>query len=132
MKNWTKIKKIINKATISSLFFLFLFLFGVQTVWARPTLENAEGFTKTVAQGAGVAERAEVSDVVSTVIKTGLSLVAVIFFLLFFYGGFNWMTARGNEQQIEKSKKTVTAAVIGLVVVLGAYAVTALVGSFLG
>jgi len=49
-----------------------------------------------------------------------LGLIAVIFIL---YGGFVWMTASGNEEKVSKAKKVITAAVIGLIVVLLAWAI---------
>ena len=49
-----------------------------------------------------------------------LGLVAVILIL---YGGFTWMTAGGSEEKVEKAKKIVTAAVIGLVIVILAWAI---------
>jgi uncharacterized protein YraI len=39
------------------------------------------------------------------------------------------MLARGNEQAIEKAKNLIQAAIIGLMIVLSAYAITSLVGS---
>lgn len=131
MINLQNKKKIIIKILLVKLFFLsFVFLSG-QPVFARPTLKDALGNVGTVATGAGVGDKKDVSDIVSSVITAGLSVVGILFFLLIFYGGFNWMTARGNEDQINKSKNTVIAAVIGLVVVLGAYALTAFVANFL-
>ena len=35
-----------------------------------------------------------------------------------------WMTARGNESQAEKAKNLITAAIIGLVIVVAAYSIT--------
>lgn len=123
--------KIITKLIIIVLFiFGFAFLNG-QSVFAR-SLQDATGGLGTVAEGAGVSDKVEVEEVVSNVIKTGLNIIGLLFFGLMFYGGFNWMSARGNESQIEKSKNTIIAAVIGLVVVLAAYAITALVGTFVG
>ncbi len=58
------------------------------------------------------------------VIGTLLSLIGVIFFGLMIYGGFMWMTARGNEEQAKKALDTIIAAVIGLVIILAAYAIT--------
>lgn len=125
-------KKFIIKILLVKLFILSFVFLGGQKVLARPTLQNALGNVGTVATGAGVGDKKDVSEIVSNVIKTALSVVGIIFFILIVYGGFNWMMARGNEQQITKSKNTVFAAVIGLVVVLGAYAITAFVGGFIG
>ncbi len=62
--------------------------------------------------------------IIGKVIKTIISFLGVIFFILIVYGGFMWMTARGNEQQIESAKKIITNSIIGLVIVLFAYAIT--------
>jgi hypothetical protein len=65
--------------------------------------------------------------VVSIVIQTVLGLLGVIFMILLVYGGILWMTAGGNDQQIEKAKKIITNSIIGLVVVLLAYSISILV-----
>jgi hypothetical protein len=40
------------------------------------------------------------------------------------YAGYLWMTARGNEQRLEKAKDTLTAAIIGLIIIAAAYAIS--------
>ncbi|MEK7516207.1 MAG: hypothetical protein AAB562_01275, partial [Patescibacteria group bacterium] len=62
--------------------------------------------------------------IIGKIIAVGIGLVGVIFLVLMVYGGFLWMTARGDEQKVEKSKDLITAAVIGLVIVLAAYIIT--------
>ena len=66
--------------------------------------------------------------IVGTVVGAILSLLGVIFFLLIFYGGIRWMLAQGNEAEVEKAKQVIVAAVIGLVIVLSAYAITYFIG----
>lgn len=61
---------------------------------------------------------------VSNVISVALSMLGVIFLVLLIYGGFLWMTARGNEQQVEKAKEVMYSAIIGLVIVLAAYTIS--------
>ena len=58
-----------------------------------------------------------------------MSLVGVIFFVLSIYAGFLWMSARGDESQAKKARDTLTMSVIGLIIVFGAYAITAFVFS---
>jgi len=50
-----------------------------------------------------------------------LGLVAVIMILI---GGFQWMTAGGNEEKITEAKKRLINAVLGLMIVLSAYSIT--------
>jgi hypothetical protein len=57
-----------------------------------------------------------------------LGLIAVIIIL---YGGFLWMTAAGNEEKVGKAKQTITAGLIGLIIILSAWAIAAFVISAL-
>jgi hypothetical protein len=65
--------------------------------------------------------------IISKAINFGLSLVAVIFLGMLIYAGIRWMTAMGNDEKSKKAKDTIEAAVIGLVIVTLAYAITSLV-----
>lgn len=53
-----------------------------------------------------------------------IGVLGIIFLLLTLYAGFTWMTAMGDAKKIETAKSTLTRAVIGLVIVLSAYAIT--------
>jgi len=64
---------------------------------------------------------------VGSIIGVALSLIGVFFLGLIIYAGYKWMIARGNSQEVEKAKTTIINAVIGLVVVLTAYAITVFV-----
>ncbi|MDP3043666.1 MAG: hypothetical protein Q8N21_04675 [bacterium] len=85
---------------------------------------------------AGAAELStkdkDISLTIGKVVGAGLAFIGVIFFLLIIYGGLLWMTARGNEQQVTKAKDLIISAVIGLVIVLSAYAITKYVGGIFG
>jgi len=49
-----------------------------------------------------------------------LGIIAVVIILL---GGFKWMTAAGNEDKVGEAKKIIIAGVIGLIIILGAWAI---------
>ncbi len=73
-----------------------------------------------------------VAGLVGKIIQAALSLVATIFFFLMVYGGFLWMTARGNSDQIGKAKDLITQAIVGVVVISAAWAITNFVISRIG
>ncbi len=75
------------------------------------------------AYGTGVVSR-PLEVVVGQIINAFLSLFGVLFLALMVYGGYLWMNARGNDQQVEKAKNLITAAVIGLVIALSGYIIT--------
>jgi len=74
----------------------------------------------------------ETETIISLVIQTALSFLGVVFLILMIYGGYLWMTARGNEDQVAKAKNLITAAIIGLIIVVSAYAISWFVVSKLG
>lgn len=58
------------------------------------------------------------------IINVALGLLGILTTGLMIYAGFNWMTAGGNEEKIETAKKTMWAAVIGLIIILSAWSIT--------
>ncbi|MFC1598257.1 Mbov_0395 family pilin-like conjugal transfer protein [Patescibacteria group bacterium] len=60
----------------------------------------------------------------ATIVGAFLGILAVIALVLIISAGFNWMTAAGNEEKIEKAKKTLFSAVIGLIIIMAAYGVS--------
>lgn len=57
-----------------------------------------------------------------------LSFVGVLLLILIIYAGFMWMTAAGNTQKVDKAKDLIVSAIIGLIIILAAYAITAFIG----
>jgi len=63
------------------------------------------------------------------VIGALLRFIGVLFFILMVYAGISWMTAAGNEAQITKAKSLLMNAVIGIIIVFAAYALTMFIGN---
>lgn len=61
---------------------------------------------------------------INRVVSGFLGVMAFLFFGLLSYAGVRWMTARGNEEFVTTAKESMEAAVIGLIVVMAAYAIT--------
>lgn len=92
---------------------------------ANPALQKLE-VVGSGEQGPYVsANEFVLSQIIGVTIQAGLALVGVIFLVLMLYAGYNWMTARGEEEKVEKAKDTITRAIIGLIIVVGAYAIWA-------
>lgn len=109
-----------------SIIFVVLFILGAGFVQAQ-NLQNAFGdnsITNQVADRAGYEGEVAPETIVGRIINVALSLIGVVFLALMVYGGYLWMTDRGNSQQVEKAKKLISAAIIGLVIVVSAYAIT--------
>lgn len=83
----------------------------------------------TITRDAGYAETTEnsLAEIVGDVIKTALSFVGVLFLALATYGGFTVLLAAGEEDKVTKGKTIIRQAIIGLIIVTGAYSITAFV-----
>lgn len=85
---------------------------------------------QTVVNGDKASYRdVRLSSIVGTVISTFLSILGALFLVLTIYGGFIWMSAQGAEEEVTKAKKIITQAVIGLAIVMAAYAISYFVTS---
>ena len=67
------------------------------------------------------------AETIGLVIRIVLSFVGVIFLALMVYAGYLWMTARGQDEQIDKATKIITSSIVGMIITVGAYSITAFV-----
>jgi len=61
--------------------------------------------------------------IVAKIIRAALGLLGIIALCLIIYGGYEYMTAGGKEEQIEKAKDIIKNTVIGLVIILSSLAI---------
>ncbi|HKL17064.1 MAG TPA: pilin [Patescibacteria group bacterium] len=69
-------------------------------------------------------EETELVEVIGNVIRIVIGFIGLIALVIFIVGGFMWMTAGGSEDQIKKAKSLMKNAVIGIIIVVLAYAAT--------
>ncbi|MFB6181667.1 MAG: IPT/TIG domain-containing protein, partial [Candidatus Magasanikbacteria bacterium] len=61
--------------------------------------------------------------VVTRIINVFLGLLGIIALVLIIYGGYKWMTAGGNEEDVQQAKDILTNATIGLVIIMSSFAI---------
>jgi len=90
---------------------------------AMAAIEDTTGLKQTAAVYGGVtADKPEA--IIGKVVGAALAFLGIAFFALMVVGGYRWMFSMGNEQTATKAKDIIIAAVIGLAIVLIAYALT--------
>ena len=65
----------------------------------------------------------ELTTFIGTIINVVLGLSGIALVVLFVYGGILWMTAMGNKEQVDKSKRLLINSIIGIVIIVAAYAI---------
>jgi amino acid transporter len=71
-----------------------------------------------------MAGSSSLPDIIRYAVQGFLGLLGIIFIILIIFAGYNWLTAGGDEEKVTKAKQTLTRAVIGLIIIVGAYAIT--------
>lgn len=97
---------------------------------AMPSLAGATPFTIFDYGGTIGFGTADLKTTIINLISTALGLLSLVAVVMIIVGGIRWLTSGGNEEQVELAKKTISAALIGMVIVLLAWAiVTYVVGT---
>lgn len=113
---------------IFSLIQVVVFASAVQTAHADEALFNGQTGMTEIGQVYGNNKDGKaVTDIrviIGKIIQVVLGFLAVIFLALIVYAGFRYMTASGNQDQTKKAVAQIRDAVIGLVIVLAAWAIT--------
>lgn len=65
----------------------------------------------------------DVRTTASNVIKAFMGLLGIVAVVIILLGGFKWMTAGGNEEKLGEAKKLIISGIIGLVIIMSAYAI---------
>ena len=89
-------------------------------------LKSAFKIQKDVANKAGYITDTEneLDKNIISIIRSILSIIGIIFTLLIIYSGFRWMISGGDENSIKVAKENLIQSIVGLVIVVSAYAIS--------
>ena len=74
----------------------------------------------------------DVKTLIINIIRYILTFLGIIAVVMIMYGGFIWMTSNGQPDRIQKAKKTLIAAAIGLIIVISAFAIVTFIANITG
>jgi len=107
---------------ISKLFMVFFLLFFIS---ASPVSAEEPDLT-------GVAQFEHLEILMQKVLGGVFSLGLVAVFVMLLYGGFKYLTAGGNPEANQKAGGVITYAILGLVLMIGAWFILRLIENFTG
>jgi hypothetical protein len=64
---------------------------------------------------------------IASLIRVVLGFLGIVAVVIILIGGFKWMTAGGNDDKVKSAKKVIISGIIGLVIVLSAFAIASFV-----
>lgn len=89
-------------------------------VFASPVMAQVR--TSGVAEGIALSDRDPI-EVVLYILSWVLGIAGLLLLVYILYGGFLWMTSRGEEEQIAKAKRTLQQGLIGLLIIMSAWGI---------
>ena len=107
-------------------------------LWVVPSIALAD-MSASISQGLGQAGEAagypdaiSLPQIIGGLITVLLSVTGLIFLILIIYAGLLYLTSQGEAEKVKKAKNILTQSVIGLVIIIAAYAISAFVIEQLG
>ena len=73
-----------------------------------------------------------VPNIVSGAIRLILVVAALVAFVFLIIGGIRWVTSGGDKEKTTRAQQTLTAALVGLVIVFASWAIIKLIQTFFG
>ncbi|MBI4427357.1 MAG: hypothetical protein HY569_02670 [Candidatus Magasanikbacteria bacterium] len=109
---------------------IVVILLAMSAATSVSALDFGSGATQKAAKDAGYnpnTTETTFAETTGSIIAIILSFTGVIFLVLMVYAGWLWMTARGEEEPVEKAQKIIISSIIGFIILVGAYSITTFV-----
>ncbi len=112
--------------TLVSIMVMGMSLLSVAPAMAQSTVTGSELLPSNVGSELGLASQ-DVRVTIARIIRVAMGLLGIIAVVIILIGGFTWMTAGGNDEKVGEAKKWIFSGVIGLAIILSAYAIATFV-----
>jgi hypothetical protein len=130
----------LNTNLLKQVFFLFVLLsllvlpyFVFAQTESDTNTNNPMNRLEAVGTGEGgsyvEANAWTLSMIIGQAVNILLTFLGIIFIILIISAGYRWMTASGNQETITQAKGSLKSSIIGLLIVVGAYAIWELIAS---
>lgn len=112
-------------SVIATLFFGSLFGVALTTPQTQAANNKADQYfgVKKVSDSTDLGNR-DLIKTVSDIINVALGLLGIVAVVIILFGGFKWMTASGNEEKVEDARNIIFQGIIGLAIILSAWAIS--------
>ena len=106
---------------------------GIATALVLPTAVfaadelNADDLGVNAIQSTIKLGSGDVRQTAARIINVALGFLGIVAVVIVLLGGFKWMIAGGNDEKTAEAKKLIVSGIIGLAIILSAWAITSFV-----
>lgn len=116
----------VKKIRTVAKFCLMIFMFMTLALPVAAQLSE-ESLGVTAVGDATQLGKKDLKETVGSIIKVALGFLGVVAIVVVLIGGFQYMVAGGNEDKVKKARGWIISGIIGLAIILSAYAITSFV-----
>lgn len=117
-----------ERGKILSSIFLSVSLLALPLIAFAGPLTTATSSLQDVGKKAGLGgASSNLPTLIGNLISVLLGAVGIIFVILIIISGIQYMTSAGEEGKVKEAKKRIISAVIGMIILVGAYAISSFV-----
>lgn len=96
---------------------------GIETNNFKGFLERA-ACSGNISTNLATGENESIITLVGNVLNIAYSFLGIVFVTLLVYAGYLWLTARGNDSQVENAQKILRNSIIGIILVFAAFIIS--------
>ena len=115
------------RTTLTTAFYTGVSALLLAPVATLAQTEDAFGLSNVETGLGGTLGNEPLVQTIASIINIALGLLGIVAVVIILIGGFRWMTAAGREDQIDGAKKTIFAGIIGLAIIMSAWAIATFV-----
>jgi len=86
--------------------------------------ERGQTMVEGVQTASGVGQQASLETMIGNIINIALGFIGVLLLVYILWAGFVWMTAGGDTKKVEEAQTRIRNAIIGLLVIIVAFALS--------
>lgn len=118
------------KLTLFALLFTFTLIASPHFAFAANDVKTGLGQISTAFPSvSGLNENSTIGDVFVYVIKIALAIAFAVAVVFVIYGGYLYITSGGNEEQATTGRRTVTYAVIGIIIIILSFVIISVIAN---
>ena len=100
------------------------------TTLSASDLLNVDSDGNTIGDVAGLGNN-DLRTTIAQIIRAALAFLGVVAVVIIIWGGFKWMISGGADEKVTAARKLIVMGIVGLAIVLSAYAIAQFVISSL-